>query len=453
MSNSVAVQQKRFIRLTPSNNASSFGPTGAQPIIRFSIADTQALALLKDARLNFRFVPDKDGALTAITQAMDFNVDDSVGLCSVMDQVIISSRRFGNTLEQVVNLGRLESAYYRSKMSPKMEASNQYNLSKSVGRGRYNRYNGQFSNSTTLADLRNVMERKATLINQYNESNPGGANLGPACSIPFHAGMFLQDQPTDLNAVGGIELAIYLSKSEQIFFGTGANAPTATSSYTLTDVSLTVPLLYKSAEMIAATPAEQVIEFLSWTSLYSVLDSTVSSISHRLYLSGLVAGIHNMLPTNQINSVSWNQYGLKNPVAQRLTFLRDGQRNPLEKTTIVQENTNTAGNDLVTNQNVSTTYPEIIQDYMSAWGPTKDQVYSQVIPENIKGVSNRSGVFGLGCNYSPDSAGINVNGVLGIDFQSKIYDQTTGNDTPYALYSFYLSREAYVSTPMGMKAI
>lgn len=441
MSNSVAVQQKRFIRLTPSNNASTFGPTGAQPIIRFSIADTQALALLKDARLNFRFTPDRTGAAGLPVQGDDFNIDDSVGLCSVMDQVIISSRRFGNTLEQVVNLGRLESAYYRSKLSPKMEASNQYNLSGSVGRGRYNRFNGEFAASTTLADKRSLMERKAALIAARD------------CSIPFHAGMFLQDRPLDLNAVGGLELAVYLSKPEQIFFGTGANPPTGASTYSLSNVSLTVPLLYKSSDMIAATPVESVIEFLSWTSLYSVLDSTVSSISHRLYLAGLVAGIHNMLPTSQINNVSWNQYALKNPVAQRLTFLRDGQRSPLEKTTIVQEETVTAGQGVITNQNVSTTYPEIIQDYMSAWSPTKDQIYSQVMPENLKGVSNRSGVFGLGCNYSPDSAGINVNGVLGIDFQSKIYDQTTGNDTPYAIYSFYLSREAYVATPMGLKTL
>lgn len=436
MSNSVAVQQKRFIRLTPSNNSTSFGPKGAQPIIRFSIADTQALALLKDARLNFTFNPDSDGAGAKPAQADDFNVDDSVGLCSIMDQVIISSRRFGNTLEQVVNLGRLESAYYRSKMSPKMEASNMYNLSGAVGRGRYNRFSGSFTSSTTEADTRNIMERKASLIASRD------------CSIPFHAGMFLQDRPSDLNAVGGLELAVYLTKPEALYFGTGTNSPDDASSYTLTNVSLTLPLLYKSAEMINATPPEQVIEFLSWTSLYSVLDSTVSSISHRLYLSGLVAGIHNVLPTNEINDVASNQYGLKNPVVQRLTFLRDGQRNPLEKTTIVQENST------ATIEDASSSYPEVINDYMGAWGPTKDQVYSQVMPENLKGVANRSGVFGIGCNYSPDSAGINMSGVLGIDLQSKIQaPENASNTTPYALFSYYLSREAYVSTPMGLKAM
>lgn len=430
--NSVAVQSKRFIKLTPSNNASTFAPTGSQPIIRFSIADTQAMALMKDARLNFKFTVSPAPALTD-----DFNIDQALGSCSVMEQIIISSRRFGTTLEQVVNLGRLESAYYRSKMSPKMESSNFYNLSKAVGMGRYNRYSGSFPKNATETDLRSIAQRKSL-------------TSAVECSIPFHSGTFLQDSPLDLNAVGGVELAIYLTKPEALFFGTGTNSPSGTDSYSLSDVSLTVPLVYKSAQMVATTPPESVIEFLNWESLYSVLDSTTSSISQRLYLSGLVASIHNVLPTAQINNVLWNQYALKNPVVQRLTFTRDGVRSPLEKTTLVQENTS------ATVQNSSTTYPEILNDYLSAWSPPKDQVYSQVIPELVKGIANRSGVFGMGCNYSPDSAGINMSGVLGVDLQSKIEDITSPDKTAtesYAMYSFYLSRKAFVATPQGLKSL
>ena len=52
--NSVSVQQKRFIRLTPSNNSTGgFSPDASQPIIRFSVADTMASANMVDARLNF----------------------------------------------------------------------------------------------------------------------------------------------------------------------------------------------------------------------------------------------------------------------------------------------------------------------------------------------------------------------------------------------------------------
>jgi hypothetical protein len=434
MSNSIAVQQKRFIQLAPSNNSSSgYGPIGSQPIIRFSVADTQALALLKDARLNATITVTKDGGAVGVGD--DINIDPVLGMCAVMDQVIVSSRRFGTQIEQVVNLGRLESAYYRSRYSPKMMASHAYHESKAVGLGRYNRWSGTTVASSQTTDLRAVASRKSIVS-------------GQEISLPFHVGMFLTDSPTDLSAVGGLEMAVYLQKPEAMFFG--ADAVGKVMNYTLTNVSLTVPLIYKSADMIAQTPPESVIEFLNWTSMYAVLDSTQSSIAQRLYLTGLVAGIHNSLPTAQLNSYSANQFGLKSIGPQRLTFLRDGQRAPLEKTIIVQD-------DRVAARSVedqATTYPEILREYLSAWGPVRELKYSQVIPELVKGIADRSGVVGIGCNYSPEASGVNVSGVLSIDVQSKL--QKTGAVTeiePYALFSFYLSRQAFVASPAGLKAL
>lgn len=437
MSNSVATQQKRFIRLAPSNNASSFGPTSAQPIVRFSIADTQALALLQDARLNFKITVTKAGGNVAQTD--DINIDSVLGMCAIMDQVIVSSRRFGTQIEQVVNLGRMESSYYRSKYSPKMMGACQYNQSRAYGLGRYNRWSGSTVNSSQTLDVRAVAQRK-----------PIAKGVSTPCSIPIHAGIFLTEEPLDLSAVGGLEIAIYLQKPEAFFWG--SNVDINSTDYTISDVSLSVPLIYKSAMDIAQTPSETMVEFLNWTSLYSVLDSTVSSIAHRIHLPGLVSAIHNMLPTSQINSRSANQFALKSIGIERLTFQRDGQRSPLEKTTIVQEETD-ATRDTVENR--STTTPEILTEYLSAYGPVKDLKYSQTIPELVKGIANRSGVHGMGCNYSPNSSGINVSGVLGIDVESKLEDVSTpvANGTePYAMYSFYLGRQSYITSPTGMVA-
>lgn len=438
MSNSVAVQQKRFIRLAPSNNSSQgYGPVASQPIIRFSVADTQALALLKDARLNATITYKMNNGDIAIGD--DVNIDPVLGACGIMDQVIVSSRRFGTQLEQVVNLGRLESSYYRSKYSPKGMACQQYNYSGAVGLGRMNRWSaGGVTTGNTQTDGRSRAIRRSLL---------GG---GHQISLPFHVGMFLTDTPLDLSVSGGLELAIYLQKPEAMFFG--GNADISKAGYTLTDVSLTVPLLYKSADMIAQTPPEQVIEFLNWTSLYSVLDSTQSSIAYRLYLSGLVAQINNMLPTQQINNNASNQFALKSAGIERLTFLRDGQRNPLEKTTIVQDD------NLASITNKTTTYPEVLSEYLSSWGPVKEMRNSQVIPENVKGIINRSGVVGIGCNYSPDSAGINVSGVLSVDILSKLQNITAGQPgvgttEPYAFYSFFLSRQGFLATPAGLKSL
>jgi hypothetical protein len=444
--NSVATQEKRFVRLAPSNNATVFSPVGAQPVVRFSIADAQAFLLSKDVRLNFKLRTVRTGADTSVGITDDFNIDPVVGACGIMDQVIISSRRYGTTLEQINNMSRLDSSFYRSRFSPKQMGSNYYSETGAVGLGRYNAFEGGNQASATRTDLQLKAIRKKLIGTGAEVTDPSTEDL-PAFSLPIHAGMFMSDD-IDLSAVGGLELAIFLQKPEFLFFGTGTNAPGSASKYEIYDVSLTCPLLYKTAQEVAQTPPENELSFLNWTSLFSVLDSTSSSIAQRVFFSGLVSGIHNMLPTAEINSLTSNCCALKDVGVERLTFLRDGQRNPLEKTAITDRSSGVA-----VEQSPSLS-SEVLQDYLSAFLTPRDLKMSQVIPQNLKGVANRSGVFGLGCNYAPDSGGINVSGVLGVDVVSKLEDVATGATTePYALFSFYLSRQSYLTSPQGIRSI
>ena len=88
--NSIAVQQKRFIRLAPSNNSTTgYSPNASQPIIRFSVADTMATADMKEARLNFRLRVNPTGAAdsqVAITD--DFNIDRRVVQSVTADMIL-----------------------------------------------------------------------------------------------------------------------------------------------------------------------------------------------------------------------------------------------------------------------------------------------------------------------------------------------------------------------------
>ena len=444
MSNSVATQQKRFIRLAPSNNSTSgYAPSGSQPILRFSIADTAAFAKMSDARLNCRIKVER-APDTAVAQTDDFNIDPVLGWCSMVDQITVSSRRFGSTIEQVNNMARLDSAYYRSKYAPKDINSNMYSKTRAVGLGRFNRISGSTAGHATVSDKRLVAQRKKLITTV--STNPKDAGFVEV-SIPLHAGFFLTDSDVDLSQIGGVEISIYLAKVQSVFFGTGANQPTSNSNYTLYDASLTVPLLYKSAEQVSMTPPEGSVEFLNWTSLFSVVDSTVSSIAHRLYLSGLVSQIHNFLPTDQLNNVSANAAALKDIGVERLTFQKDGVRSPMEKTVLTDKVAN------VKVQQSPSLYSEVITDYTSALHSPRDIKRTQIIPENMLGIADRSGVMGIGCNFSPNSAGINLSGVLSIDVQSKIPDSTGTGTTPYAMFSFYLSRKAFLTSPMGVKQI
>ena len=85
--NSIAVQQKRFIRLAPSNNSTTgYSPNASQPIIRFSVADTMATADMKEARLNFRLRVNPTGA--ADSQVQSVTADMILCLAQTLPQLL-----------------------------------------------------------------------------------------------------------------------------------------------------------------------------------------------------------------------------------------------------------------------------------------------------------------------------------------------------------------------------
>tara|TARA_R110001606_G_scaffold17035_2_gene67101 strand:+ start:1820 stop:3244 length:1425 start_codon:yes stop_codon:yes gene_type:complete len=473
--NSVAVQQKRFIKITPSNNASGgFSPDGAQPIIRFSVADTMASADMSQARVNFKLRVSDDGA-NAVAPTNDFNVDKGVNGCAVIDQVIVSSRRYGNQIEAVHNLGRLNSSWYTSLYSPKQMATNVNMNCRSIGKGNYSLKNNSLGLGALVNDPASILQRKYLVTNNtttaqgavvaqrnWNQGTgvvAGAGSLSTAdatsagyldFSIPLHLGFF-QSSDVNLNQVGGLEIVLYLDQSRNLFYGAGV---ASTSTYSITDVSLTIPLLYYNSQQIAAQAQQQqsVLSFMYWTSVYSVLDSTFNSIAHRLSLKGLLSAIHNLQPTITINNTNNDNHALYNPGIRVLTFLRDGVKNPYEKSMIPNENRALAL------ANKSCTYAEILNEYLSAYRNPRDINYTQVIPENLVGRGSVvEGVFGLGQNYDPSAgAGVDINGTISYDIESKLEDVSTPNAAqtePYAFYSYYLSRQDYIVSPQGMSSV
>ena len=477
--NSVSVQQKRFIRITPSNNSSGgFSPDGSQPIIRFSVADTMATADMSQARVNFKLRVSRTGdGGASVSSVDDFNIDKAVNGCAVFDQVIVSSRRYGNQIESVHNLGRLNSSWYTSLYSPKQMATNVNLNCRSIGKGNYGLKNYSASGlGPATTNPANIIQRKYLITNNTNTQNAGAisqrgwnqgtgvvtgagslATVGQATSagyldfsVPLHLGFF-QSTDVNLNQVGGLEIVLYLDQTRNLFYGGDYNAQT---TYQITDVNLTIPLLYYNSQQIAAQAQQQqsVLSFMYWTSVYSVLDSTFNSIAHRLSLKGLLSAIHNMQPTISINNSARDNHALYNPGIRVLTFLRDGVKNPYEKSMIPSENR------ALSVANKSCTYPEILNEYLSAYRNPRDINYTQIIPDNIVGRGSVvEGVFGLGQNYDPSAgAGIDVNGTISYDIESKLEDITTpdaAGTEPYAFYSYYLSRQDYVVTPQGMSSV
>ena len=231
--NSVAVQQKRFVRITPSNNASAgFSPDSSQPIVRFSVADTMATADMQNARVNFRLkVSTADNQKVASTN--DFNVDQCVNGCAVFDQVIVSSRRYGNQIEAVHNLGRLNSSWYSSLYSPKQMVANVNLNCRSIGKGCYGLNQNLAGLGSVTTNPAHILQRKYLVTNAVStatgptkrnwnqgtgpETGSGSLTTVGAAqagyldfSVPLHLGFF-QSSDVNLNQVGGLEIVLYLS--------------------------------------------------------------------------------------------------------------------------------------------------------------------------------------------------------------------------------------------------
>ena len=221
-------------------------------------------------------------------------------------------------------------------------------------------------------------------------------------------------------------------------------------NYSLHDVSLSIPLLYKSAAQIQQDMQMPggVVEYNAYTSIYSVLDSTFTSVAHRLNMRGLVSSVHNFQPTQAINDRTKNNFALLDSGMEELTFLLDGQKNPMEKVAIVDTKRN------VPQRNRATTQPEILHDALSSFRNFRDILYSQVIPQGLKGVpaNKNQGHYSIGVNYQPQSgSGQDVSGVISYDILTKLESTADPNQTePYAFYSFYLDKKTLVVTPQGI---
>lgn len=441
--NSIAVQQKRYTRISPSNNASQgFSPESSQPIIRFSVADTQAIANMKEARLNFRLRVTKS-ANNAVDFGDDINIDSRVGLSGIIDQILINSRRYGSSLEQVHNAGRLNSQIYDSLHSPKQMICNQNLQTRAIGYGRYNAMI-QRQNRAVLTLDENAQYMRRQLMTSATATGKSYQLLD--CSIPIHCGLFFSEA-LDLNKVGGLEIAIFLQKASFLFNGTGV---TATMNYSLQDVSLSIPLLYKSAMQIQQDSQQQqsVIEYMAYTSVFSVLDSTFTSIAHRLNMRSLLSSIHNFQPTAAINDRARNNFALLDSGLEELTIMKDGQRYPMEKTAIVDCDRN------VPQRNRASTQAEVLHDALSSFRNYRDILYSQVIPQSLKGVpaNLNQGHYSIGVNYAPQTgSGVDVAGTISYDILTKLEATANAAQTePYAFYSFYLDKKTLIVTPNGI---
>lgn len=446
MSNSIATQQRRHLKLAPDNNLDTFAPVSAQNILKFTIADTQALLQTKDLRLNFKVNFYKDSSKTAVTLADDINIDANTGMSSLIDQVYVSSLRFstGQQLEAIHNYSRLSSSMYSALFSPKHQATNVYMEQRSVGKAAYNEDIPSKRTSSDANDAHYRHQRRALLTQQD-------------VSLRINSGVLMsQADGLDLAQLGGLRLDVYLqSNIAAVLFGAGV---TADAFYEISDVTLSAPLLYKSAQQIAQDRAspKTTFNFLHYTSIYGVIDSTESTLSHKVNFAGLISVLQNSIATDHINNKAVNNNALEDFGGLRnMRFSRNGQRFPLEYDVACE----VEGSRDVPSNSSNASYNQLLELYLSAYKNAEDIHRSSVCPQTIVGQpAKEDGNFGVGVNFDNVSgAGIPVNGNLAYTYSSKLEDEDNADrslTSAYGVYSYYLNRSTLMTSPQqGIVAV
>ena len=444
MSNSPASQVKRFMRLAPSNGSGTFSFTNGNPVIRFSVADTQAMLIGKEMRFCGKLAIFKTGT-TVIDYNDVVNIDRVTGVQSFISSVSIGSRRYSaNVLEVVQNYSRLCSSLYANTHSPKGMRTQVFNEQGSCGKGRYSEYDlkAQQSDATGAKDRASMNARKATIVSR--------AVATPLeFALRLNTGLLMNDA-IPLNLLGGLEITINLNSNFSALYGADATL-SADCSYQIIDPYLICPLLYLNQAQIAESnqQSQGSFSFMSYQSLYSVINSTDQSIVHRLNSRNMVSVIQNYIPIKFLNNKAynglacWEAGGIDN-----IEFHKDGVRYPLEYNLRVNK-TDGVGNNGNENLQKIDLNPAILWNALGAVGAVKDIARSQIIPENLLGIAKEDGVYSTGVNWDKISkVGINVNGTITYDLKTKLEDPVNDDSvnsnhtltTSYAQYSFYLSK-------------
>ncbi len=443
----IATQIKRYTKITPSNSAGNgvFGHSNGNPVIRFSIAEQDAFLLAPECRLQFRLKCYTDSArTTAVVNGANTNLDPRIGAQSLIQTLTISSRRYATSIcEQIHNYNQLVSIAHPSLASTRDLFTQKNHEQLSVGQGIINQ--GQLGQAEE--DLTNDRTNMKTLQRKYIQF--GGAvanNPGRDCSIQLYAGMF-QSQNLDLRLLGGLEVEITLAPDSNVF-----DSATSTTNYTIEDVVLNAPLLYKSAAQMSQPPAPSTLEFLTWSSLYNVLQSTNGTLTNKVGLRGCLSMVQKFVPVAYLNNYGQqadgnvlngaNAFAGWNPGIKRLTFHRNGQRYPNEYQIITERGDGNPAAEVIVEKN-----PQIIVNSFSSFENYKDVKHSHITSQNL--AERQQNNYFLGVSFDQISGqGIDLSGgTISTEVESTLQDPADNVAKPFGVFTFFLNKNTLVISP------
>lgn len=437
----IATQVKRYAKITPSNASSTgvFSYSQGNPIIRLTIAEADAMLMAPECRLQFRLKGFSDFATpkTPLRAAGTTNLDSKIGAQSVIQTLTISSRRYATSItEQILNYNQLVSVAHPALESARDTFVQRSHEEMCIGKGIQDRDELNQTQENSAANNTNVIDLQRRLI---STAGTQAQDIGWDCSIQLYSGMFMSDQGLDLRLLGGLEIEITLASDVNVF-----DNATSTTNYEMSDVVLNCPLLYKSAGQMAQGVSPSSFSFLSYTSLYNVVQSTNATITNKVGLRGALAMIQKFVPTKYINNFAVNAKAFAgwNPGIKRLVFHRNGQRFPLEYGIKTDRGD---GNPAAEVHGEKT--PQILLNSLSAFENYKDVKHSHFTNQNLHDQSD--GVYYLGISFDQVSGqGIDLSGgTVSTELESTLQDPVDNTAITFGVYTFFLNKTTLVISP------
>jgi hypothetical protein len=262
----------------PADNTYSF--RNGNPIITISVPAQSKLLRASSVRINGTLrintsagvLPDnnnlKGGGATAI------ELSSRVGIHSAFQNVVLSSEVSNQSLEAIRQYGRLVASLLSSTHSAQDLATEKTNVA---------------------------------LLTGLEGSSHNLVNNEVRFSIPLYCGMLMGGQaiPLSQNGVNGLKVQLELASDNQVLKGVNAG-DAGGAFYEIKDVSLTGDLLIPDDKGVAqlSVAGAGAFQYNSWSSLYSVINSSDTTQTYNLANSQVLSVIHNFAPVSNNNNYS-----------------------------------------------------------------------------------------------------------------------------------------------------
>jgi hypothetical protein len=427
---------KQNFRIRPSNAPSDgvFAHQG-QPVLTFELPNSNVLLDPSKLRLvgKYRVVAESIAAKGDDDKVV---LDQYLGINSCFENVSWSSKMSRSVIEKVNNYPKLINS-----VRPALSSTQNYQSNLQVD-----------SIATQNLDFAD---------NAYGYVAAQGAGVDFSTSI-FTGLTMASGNRLPLMKLGGLMLSIDLASNEAVFLSSN---PLVTPKYELYDLSLTGEYLVPSAEERGAIAGMESgeVEMNTFTSLFSILQSSQHNSVFNLGLRELVSIYFSFVPANYINNYLHNQYqcmrissdvtGAAGASSQQITkvnFLRNGTQMPFLFDLDVLDKSNEAQlqryylMSLKKLTDISRTAIDgNINDVRTAIGST-GFTQSSLNQANVLNKEN----YVLGCPYDM------LGNYSGADFSNQPLtiniDSDLSDASPNAVYLFALAKTVVSYSPSGI---